>query len=127
MIPVYETRQKLKVLIVDDSSLVISRLRRLLSNADNISGFDVAQDFGEGKLLFDLENPDVVLLDIKLPAGSGLDLLTYIRNKHKGTRVIMISNEAGNYYRDRSLALGADYFVDKTYDFEKLPDILDNL
>jgi DNA-binding response OmpR family regulator len=127
MITACETKQKLKVLIVDDSSLIITRLRRLLSNAVNISGFSDAHDFEVGKKLFDQENPDVVLLDINLPVRSGLDLLNYIRKKHNQTKIIIITNEAGNYYRKMCLDLGADYFVDKAYDFEKLPDILFNL
>ncbi|MDP4214212.1 MAG: response regulator [Bacteroidota bacterium] len=127
MIQACDTKQKLKVLIVDDSSLIISRLRRLLANAENVSRFSDAHDFEEGKFLFDQEDPDVVLLDINLPAKSGLDLLIYIRQTHKETKIIMLTNEAASYYRKLSLSLGADYFVDKAYEFEKLPDILFNL
>lgn len=127
MNPVCGTKQKLKVLIVDDSSLIISRLRRLLSTAENISAFSDAHDFEEGKMLFDREKPDVVLLDINLPVSSGLSLLTYIRKKRPHTKVIIITNEAGNYYRKLCLDLGADYFIDKAYDFEKLPGILFDL
>jgi DNA-binding response OmpR family regulator len=127
MIPAYETRQKLKVLIVDDSALIISRLHRLLSQTEIISGFSDAHDYEEGKALFDREKPDVVLLDINLPVISGLDLLSYIRNKQQETKVIILTNEVSVYYRNRCLEMGADYFVDKAYDFEKLPEILYNL
>jgi DNA-binding response OmpR family regulator len=127
MIQACDIRQKLKVLIVDDSTLIVNRLRRLLDTAPNISGFSDAQDFEEGKMLFDLENPDVVLLDINLPSKSGLSLLTHIRNKQLQTKVIIITNEDGSYYRKLCLDLGADYFIDKAYDFEKLPGILLNL
>jgi DNA-binding response OmpR family regulator len=127
MIQACDIRQKLKVLIVDDSTLIVNRLRRLLDTAPNISGFSDAQDFEEGKMLFDLENPDVVLLDINLPSKSGLSLLTHIRDKQLQTKVIIITNEDGSYYRKLCLDRGADYFIDKAYDFEKLPGILLNL
>ncbi len=127
MVQACEIRQKLKVLIVDDSTLIVNRLRRLLDTAPNISGFSDAQDFEEGKMLFDLENPEVVLLDINLPSKSGLSLLTHIRNKQLQTKVIIITNEDSSYYRKLCLDRGADYFIDKAYDFEKLPGILLNL
>ena len=127
MIEAYDIKQKLKVLIVDDSSLIIARLRHLLRHAENISGFSDAHDFEEGKFLFEREKPDVVLLDIHLPVKSGLDLLTHIRKNDLRTKIIVVSNEAGNYYRKLSLRMGADYFIDKTYEFEKLPGILFNL
>jgi DNA-binding NarL/FixJ family response regulator len=122
-----EIKQKLKVLIVDDSSLVISRLHRILLNSENIARISDAHDFEEGKLLFDLESPDVVLLDIHLPGKSGLDLLRYIRKKYIQPKIIVISNETGDFYRERCVALGVDFFIDKTYEFEKLPGILFNL
>lgn len=127
MISACELKQKIKVLIVDDSPVIKTRLRRLLSKTENISQVSDAYDFEEGKMLFDQESPDVVLLDINLPGKSGLDLLSYIRANQQDAKVIILSNEVGCYYRNRSLEMGADYFVDKAYEFERLPEILFNL
>jgi DNA-binding NarL/FixJ family response regulator len=68
--------------------------------------------------------PDIVLLDIHLPVKSGIELLQYIRINHPATIVIMLTNESGDYYRKICKKLGAAYFIDKSREFELIPDIL---
>ena len=117
----------MKVMIVDDSLLISIRLRGLLSRAENVGTLSSAGDVEEGKRVFAKENPDVVLLDINLPGENGLGLLDHIRMSGVETKVIIMTNENGRFYRQWSIARGADYFVDKSNDFDLLPGILSDL
>ena len=62
--------------------------------------------------------PEMVILDVQLPDGSGLDLLGTIKQERPNTRVLMFSNYA--LYRKRCVAEGADDFFDKPMDLERL-------
>lgn len=65
------------------------------------------------------------LLDFELPDGSALDLLPLRRVSTDGPRaVVVISNYATRLMRRRCLAAGADHVLDKTRDFEELPDLI---
>ena len=67
-----------------------------------------------GVELVDYHNPDVVLVDLKLPGMDGDEVLKHIRRTHPNTKVIIITayNDGGKT-RDRLLALGAFAHFDK--------------
>jgi two-component system response regulator AtoC len=107
-----------KVLIVDD------RLETVVRYADALSGrgFSVVRcaDPGSALVAFVHERPDVVLLDVKMPGKSGLELLKEIRERDGNTCIIMLSAhcDAGTIFE--AVGLGADNFADKSYDADKL-------
>jgi len=68
--------------------------------------------------------PDIVTLDIELIGGSGTDVLRQIKNKNRSTVVIMLTNNSTPPYRRKCMEAGADYFFDKSTDFDKLKAIL---
>ena len=116
--------KKLKLLIVDDSVIIGSRLRALLMPFENISIIGHAENFKEASAIIDTMHPDVILLDIEMPDKSGIDLLTEIRLMHSQAKVIMCTNYVNPYSKNLCLQLGADYFLDKSNEFEKIPSLL---
>ena len=64
--------------------------------------------------------PDTVILDIRLPDDSGIQLLRQIKSGYPGIKVIMLTNYDLQQYRRQCLRLGADYFLNKTQEFEKM-------
>ena len=68
-----------------------------------------------------------MVLDIQMPRGTGLDVLKNI--KHDGGRpiVVVFTNFPYPQYRKRALEFGADYFFDKTTEFEKLRELFGQL
>lgn len=70
--------------------------------------------------------PDLVLLDINMPGKNGMDLLKRIKSTVKSCEVVMVSNYAGEYYRETCKKLGALQFLDKTNDFELVPSLVKN-
>lgn len=58
-------------------------------------------------------HPDIVLLDIGLPDGSGLDLVGQMRKATPNMSVVLISSRRASDFGDRLVASGADGFLDK--------------
>jgi DNA-binding NarL/FixJ family response regulator len=100
------------VLLVDDHPGFRREAGRLLRDA----GFDVvgeAGDAADGLRAAARMTPDLILLDIALPDGSGLDLVTPLRVAAPGARVMLISSRRQSEYGRRIEASTADGFVDK--------------
>ncbi len=109
----------MKLLIVDDSRAVRSRLGALLAPIRSLAT-EQAASLGEAAAILERFRPDALVLDIQLPDGNGLSLLEPVKRSHPATRVMMFSNHLA--YRQRCLSLGADAFFDKSMDFEDLID-----
>lgn len=107
----------MKLLIVEDSKAVSERLRDILSGLPGVQA-EVAGDVCQGMAQFRESKPAIVILDVHLPDGSGLDLLGVIKQEQPSTLVLMFSNYT--LYGKRCMAEGADYFFDKTMDLERL-------
>jgi len=117
-----------QLLIVDDSTLIIQRLRNLLEGLPGLGGIDNVGSYGEAlERLSAPTKPDIVLLDINLPDRNGIDLLRHIRRHHPEMIVIMLSNQGGKFYRDLCRQMGAAYYVDKSTEFQLIPTILASL
>jgi DNA-binding NarL/FixJ family response regulator len=100
------------VLLVDDHPGFRREAGRLLRDA----GFDVvgeAGDAADGLSAAARMTPDLILLDIALPDGSGLDLVAPLRIAAPGARVVLISSRRQSEYGRRIEASTADGFVDK--------------
>jgi DNA-binding NarL/FixJ family response regulator len=118
----------LKIVIVDDSPLIVSRLRQVLDALDEVEISGVAQDVHGAFVLIEECEPDAVILDIYLeenaPAGNGLTLLAVLTEGFPNIQVIMLTNLSGPAYRNKCIKMGAKYFLDKTNEFERVPEIL---
>src|SRR5437764_42628 len=92
----------IKVAIADDHSLVRQGLRRYLDMAD---GIEVVGEASNGKELLELignENPDIALIDIRMPEMDGLEAARVIRDQHPKVGVIMLTA-----YDDRQFVVEA--------------------
>lgn len=112
------------ILVVDDYDLIVDRLTALLRELNGVGDVFVAYSYAESVKVLGQERLDVVLLDIHLPDRSGIELLDFIKLYHPSVRVIMISNQDNPHYQVLCLEKGADYFIDKSNDFELLPGLI---
>ena len=119
----------MKVFIVEDSPAVLERLVDMIRD---VAGMEVVGDAGS----FDAavagimtQRPDVAILDIKLAddRGTGLDVLTRVRGQLPGLKAIVLSNYATPQHIKASADAGAEYFLDKSRDFERIAEILGQL
>lgn len=111
-----------EVFIVDDSEQIRERLIALLTESAQIHIAGQAGDTREALEAIQRLKPDTVILDIRLPGGSGIELLKIIKERFPGITVIMLTNFDYAQYRQQCRRLGADYFLNKTMEFEKIVD-----
>jgi len=112
------------VLIVDDSAVILERMIRMLEETENIQFVVHAGSYHDAIQLLNGITPDLALLDIHLPDKSGIELLRIIKEKYRDIIVVMITNNVNDYYRNHCKTLGAEYFVDKSKDFNLIPEII---
>jgi len=117
----------MKVLIVDDSKIVCKGLRQMLTNITDVEIVGQANNAQDAIQSISEVNPDVVILDIRLPGPSGIEVLKDIRDKKLPIRVIMLTNYPYPQYRKRCMELGADYFLDKVTEIEKIIKVVKQL
>ena len=113
-----------RVLIVDDSSAVRQRLVTILSNTEGVEVVGEAKDSAEALGLCAYLRPDVVTLDLVLPDESGVEVLQKIKRMDNPPQVIVLTNYPYPAFKRRCLALGAEYFLNKATEFERIEAIL---
>lgn len=125
--PRSETKER-SVLIVDDSLLILDRLTDMLSENELMQTLFTAENFDEAVEVIGENEPDIVLLDIQLPGDkNGIDLLKLIVKKYPDIKVLMISNQASEHYQRLCRQEGAVGFVDKSKDFDLIPQLIREL
>lgn len=117
-------RMKMRVLIADDSNEFRERLKSLIGQLGAIEIVGEAGDVGEAIEQVKSLSPDVVILDIRMPGGNGIDVLRQIRTERYSPLVIMLTSYPRAQYKKRCLEAGADFFFDKAEDFEKVVEVL---
>ncbi len=120
-------RNKMRVFIVDDSKVVVERLADLLDEVPGVELVGRAADVPGAIHSILKTNPDAIILDLQMPGGGGLEVLRTIRQRHSSLWVLVCTNYPYPQYREECLAAGANYFLDKSAEFEKIPDILRDL
>ena len=103
----------MRVLIVDDSQLVRSGIRSLLSSCTECTVCGEAADGAEGLLKAAELRPDVILLDVSLPDKSGLEIVPDLRRELPQTRILVMSADDRVLILPRAHQAGADGCVDK--------------
>jgi len=117
----------LSVLIADDSREVRERLAALLGEVPGVSIVAETEDV-EGSLEGVRRlRPAVVVLDINMPGGSGLDVLRRMAEERIEAVVIVLTNLAFPEYEQEARAHGDSAFLDKSRDFIKVADLVREL
>jgi DNA-binding NarL/FixJ family response regulator len=112
------------VFIVDDSPVVRDRLAALIAELPNVEVVGQADIAFEAIYSIRRLRPAVVVLDISMPGGSGMYVLETVKKDRPVPVVIMLTNFAHEQYRQKCLQLGADYFFDKSTEFERVTEVL---
>lgn len=117
----------MKVLIVDDSKIVCDGLQQMLTGIPGVEVVGQAYNARDAITAISKYEPDVVILDIRLPGKSGIEVLKDIRDKKLPIRVIMLTNYPYPQYRKKCEELGADYFFDKVTEIDEIPKVIEAL
>ena len=117
----------MKVLIADDSHILRETLKRYLSTLEKIQQIDEAETISKTKQMLFKIHPDVLILDIHMSDGSGFEILDLLKTMSNKPITIIFTNYVCKLYRDVSFKGGANYFFDKSNEFEKMIDVLQTL
>jgi DNA-binding NarL/FixJ family response regulator len=120
-------KKERSVLVVDDCPAIAERLANILYKAGTADVVMFASDCDQAFNILQHRETSVLMIDINLPGKSGLELLRMVHETDIKTKVMMVSNQSGNYYRDLCSSLGASYFFDKSDDFDRIPFIVSQL
>jgi DNA-binding NarL/FixJ family response regulator len=112
-----------RVFLADDSVAIRNRIAGLLEG----SALEIVGEAASPQACIDgilATHPDVVVLDVQLKGGQGLDVLREVRGTDPAIAFVVFSNNASLAYRKRYLAAGAIRFLDKSAEFEQLADAI---
>lgn len=113
-------KRSLKVFLVEDSPILVDRLRAMFASIEGVSQVGHAAGASNAVHRILAEQPDVVVLDIKLSQGTGFDVLRALHEQAPEISVFMLSNFATEPYRRLAAELGAQDFFDKTNELEAM-------
>lgn len=102
-----------KVLIVDDSTLVRKNIKRLLGVLKDLQIYE-SSDYKSAIDQIETILPDILLLDLRLPDASGYTILKYLSNKKNKPLVIVLTNNSDEESKRKCFKEGCDYFFDKS-------------
>jgi len=119
--------KKIKVLIVDDSNIVVERLAVIIAEMSCVGSVLTSNSFNEAVDLIPVELPDAIMVDIQLPGKNGIELLGFVKSNYPNIKTIIVTNRASDYYKDLCEQMGANSFIDKSKEFEKIPGIIETL
>jgi DNA-binding NarL/FixJ family response regulator len=114
----------MKIFLVDDSASVRQSVKKLLAGLAHVKIVGEAETASVAQRLIENSNPEVVILDIVLKEGSGFDVLKEIKNRENSPKVIILTNYATPPFRKKAEQEGADFFFDKSTEFEKVIEVL---
>ena len=102
---------KVRVLIVDDHAVVRSGLKLLLDAEDDIEVVGEAGNLQEAVFRTRSLKPDVVLMDVVMPGGSGIEATTAVLKEHPDARVLVLSMQDDPHYVREAFGVGARGYV----------------
>jgi DNA-binding NarL/FixJ family response regulator len=117
----------MKVFIADDSSEIRKRIIAMLSDLENIEMIGEAGNVQDAIQSIQAFDPDVVILDIRMPGGSGIDVLKKIEKRNETPVVIILTNYPHSQYRKKCMEAGADFFFDKSGEFERIVEVVSGI
>jgi len=119
----------MKVFVVEDSAVVRERLLEMIREIEDVEVVGEAETYAAAVSGILNARPDVAVLDIKLAddSGSGIDVLAEVKKRLPAMRAIVLSNYATPQHMKASADAGAEYFLDKSADFERIVEILEQM
>lgn len=117
----------MKVLIADDSKIIRDRITKLLSGYKEIEAIDETKNVRETIRKIRSSYPNVLILDVKMPDGNGIEVLNSIAHDKFPPIVIVVTNYPFPEYEKEYMLAGADFFFDKSSEFRLMQKVIENL
>ena len=124
------TQQKIlnsirSALIIDDENDICFLLSNILKKND--LKVSCVNSLAEGIASLKLHEPCVLFLDNYLPDGFGMDFISYVKNEHAGTKIIMVTAHDTPDDRKNALQRGVNFFIAKPFTVDQIKNALQNI
>jgi DNA-binding NarL/FixJ family response regulator len=116
--------KKQRILVVDDHAMVRDGLRYLISQHDDLEICGEADGVEAALTLVKQTQPDLVVIDISLRSGHGIDLIKQIKSRHGKVKMLVSTMYNETLYAERALRAGAQGYLNKQESREKLMEAL---
>jgi len=110
-----------KILLIDDEAEICDFLQDFFQNKNYDT--EIALSGEDALKKIDKYQPDVCLLDIKMPGMSGIELLKIMREKYAAIKIVMLSAVDNKDMIEEALKLGAANYLVKPLDLEALDNM----
>ncbi len=117
----------MNVLVIDKSALISERLVVLVKDAENIEAVYTASAYAEAILIMEQVRPDIVLLDMNMPALRSIDIVKKIKKDHRTAALIVLFNHVNEIKKQYCDFLGVHFIFDKYHDIEKIIPAINSL
>ena len=121
------TIEQTKAFIVEDSASIRERLTGLLREIEGVCVVGEADSPGTAVEGILRTRPDVVVLDIQLIGGTGVDVLRAVHPKAPEVMFIVLTNYPNPQYRAACVNAGASFFLDKNTEIGRVTELIGNL
>jgi len=116
----------LRVFVVEDSELI---RKRIVENVRSIGGYEIvgfAESADEAMRSIDNLHPDIVITDIRLKEGNGIEVVRHVRaNAYTPRpRIFVLTNYAFPEYKHQCSIAGADEFFDKSSEYDRFLELM---
>ncbi|GAP76754.1 MULTISPECIES: response regulator [Pseudoalteromonas] len=114
------------ILIIDDDQSMRSSLTTILTEL----GYDqvaVATDVAEAKPLLSQLEPEVIFVDIALPDTDGCDVVSYLKDLHPHSRIILCADHNSQENVEHSWEFGAQEYISKPFNANKVDMVMKRL
>ncbi|MGH1440563.1 MAG: response regulator [Cellvibrionaceae bacterium] len=117
---------EIQVIIAEDDAKIAEIQKRFLERIHGFELIGIAHDLSETEDLVDVLNPDLLLLDIQFPSGTGLDLLRTLRSKNSNIDIILVTASKEAKTLKAALRGGIFDYILKPLTFDRLKETLTN-
>jgi two-component system OmpR family response regulator len=115
----------LRVLLVEDSRVLAERLRESLDTLDNVEVVGLVADETAAVAAVREQRPDVIILDLQLKEGTGFGVMQRLGEMRPV--IIVFTNYMLPEYQRIASSLGVQHFLNKSIDYERLPQLLQEI
>lgn len=119
-------KPKLTLLIIENNPVISARLTDLLNEYDEVTQVLKAVDFNSAYTLLKNKKVNIILLCIHISDANILELVS-ICTYENPCSLIILSDHPQNFYKERYKHLGLNYWLDKSNDFDLIPQVIDQI
>lgn len=119
------TKQKtIKIVVIEDNRLTRLSLKSALNEYEDISVIGDSEDTISGQMMVKEIEPDIVLIDLGLSDGNGIEAISKIRARNKSVKIIALTSHSNNQEVLNALMNGANAYCVKNIDLDEFVNVI---